>query len=306
MWTTSVRNTAVEKYSYSLVTEQGERDPDTLEDMIGKIETLAAPAYRKYLNQEPLSQDDRDAFAIFVSMMHLRARVMRRLAAEILAAQLRTIGYAYAADDAAWEQSMAEFEKKHGAVDDGFSERMRKLMLDPAGIKYSIAQEVTAPLALHQLKEIGQVINRMTWTRLSSDTVDFITSDSPVGLFLPSKFRGPHVGEGLAVPGIEVTLPLSPRLCWLGTWEKDAVEEMALSRANTKEMNRLRALHAERFLYSREHDSGIQKLAVKFWGMGTHLAPSGPGFDGKPMDVGQFNIQTTGFGKVDLEEDDNP
>ncbi len=77
-----------------------------------------------------------------------------------------------------------------------------------------------------------------------------------------------------------------------------------MPRANAKEMNRLRAFYAERFLYFKERDGGTLKLATKYAGAGPHLAPSGPGFDGKPMDVGQFNIETTGIGKVNLEEDE--
>jgi hypothetical protein len=103
------------------------------------------------------------------------------------------------------------------------------------------------------------------------------------------------MGPGFLNPEIQLSLPLSPRLCWLGTWNKEMAGSVMFPKEYAKALNRLRAIHAEQYLYASTHDLGLSKLAEKYREYGWKLAASGGGFGGKLIKTKQFKMQTKGI-----------
>ncbi len=95
----------------------------------------------------------------------------------------------------------------------------------------------------------------MTWTVLQAPKDSFfITSDNP--LVIQTK-------RGLVDPDLQISLPLSPEYC-LFIHKDKALRTVIISTQQLKQLNTLRAGHAERNLFSHKNDGGIAKLAKKY------------------------------------------
>jgi hypothetical protein len=112
------------------------------------------------------------------------------------------------------------------------------------------------------------------WTVLTNATAhEFLTGDNPSGIFPPNNVGGPVVR----------ILPLSPRLCISTIMERQPALKTNLTQADfaapprgdltyqavvpegVKLANRLTVVNAERFVFSRAANSGVEAL-VKKWG----------------------------------------
>jgi hypothetical protein len=116
----------------------------------------------------------------------------------------------------------------------------------------------------------------MNWTLLSVPEGRFlITSDNPMSQLVPAS-RGLR-GHGIRDVEVEMTMPLSPSVCWMGHWREDMPKAERVSVEGTKELNRLRAFFAERFLFADRYGAGIQRLARKYRDdkPRTHIGPIG-------------------------------
>ena len=103
------------------------------------------------------------------------------------------------------------------------------------------------------------------------------------------------MGPGLVNKFVVVSLPLSPRLCWIGTWNEAMPDAVVAPNNQVKSLNRLCAIHAEQYLYASTRQSSLSKLAVAYHGSGLKLKASGPGFKDEPLDVGQFKSESRGI-----------
>lgn len=295
----SIENTAVQTDYYSHINEEGLRDTEFVENFIADIEGYAAPVFMKAISNEELDDDERVIFAYFVALSWARAPATRRQTAELLAMMVESTGHAIAMDAQYFRASVRAMEDDKGTAEedripDAEIERMREFI---QGHEYrvDIAQEATL-LSMDKLQGVAALIHEMTWTWMTApERFEFITSDSPVARDLPSGYRNPWMGPGFLNPEIQVSLPLSPRLCWLGTWKEEMAGSIVLPKEFAKALNRLRAIHAEQYLYASSYDSGLSKLAKKYHGYGWKLTASGGGFGGKLIKTKQFKMQSKGI-----------
>jgi len=275
-WSSTVENTAVEKHLYSVRMPDGKRNTE-LEDLLAKIEGVAAPLLDKLLRDYQLDGEDRARFASFVAMMYVRTNAYRRGFAELQGQGLQSIMYANAAHERAFHSSVKRYEKDVRLLTEEEKCQLRDDMLDPSRFILSIPREATL-LALGTHDQLVPVIHEMTWTLLDCPkNRSLITSDNPVVMWLPPQHHDPGRGAGFLHPKIEVTIPLSPNVCWFGHWRKPARNALQVSTEQTKELNRLRAIFAERYLYGSRFDEGIRRLAVKYRGMRQRVQVSGFG-----------------------------
>ena len=294
-----IKVAAVQKDYYSFVNPDGLRDTECVENFIANIEGHAATVFRKFSTGSELSDDDRRTFALSVSLFIARAPATRRQTAELLAMTARTIGRASAMDSAHFRESFRQMEDHKGVpeedrVSDEELEETRIFVLGD-GYTLEVAQEVTL-LPLAHLLDVAEIIRGMRWARIHApEGSEFITSDSPVVREIPPQRHHPLMGPGLMNPFIQVSLPLSPNLTWLGTWDEDLPESAVARKEFVKLLNKLRAVHAERFLYSRTYRSGVAKLGAKFFDSGWKLAVSGFGFKGEPIETQTFKSKSKGI-----------
>ncbi|MEC0094349.1 DUF4238 domain-containing protein [Paenibacillus macquariensis] len=84
-----------------------------------------------------------------------------------------------------------------------------------------VPQERSIQLMIDLAEKISEVIFNMRWEFLIAPSgVYFVTSDNPVVLLNP-KNTSNFFGDGFrSSPSVEMTFPLSPKCCLLGTWPK--------------------------------------------------------------------------------------
>ena len=295
----SIGNAAVQRDYYSHVNPEGLRDTEFVENLISNVEGVVAPVFRKVLAGKKLSKQERMTFAFFVALSWLRAPATRRQTAELIGAMVKMIAFANAADPKQFQASyrqMEEHEKTEAKdrLSDDKIEELRVFMLGD-GYQLNVAEQMTL-LPLAHLQEVAEPIYQMKWTWAEAPAgIDFVTGDSPVVRDIHPKYQHPMEGPGFRNRFVIVSLSLSPRLCWIGTWNEAMPEVLAVSKTQVKMLNRLRAIHAEQYLYASTRQRGFSKLAVKYHGPGAQLAPSGFGFKGEPIDVRQFKSESKGI-----------
>lgn len=298
----SIDDASVRRDYYSHVNEDGLRDTEFIENFISDIESEVAPVFEKIITSsdptDNLTDQERLNFSYFVSLSWLRSPANRRQTAEFLGALIKSTSYAVGSDAKSYLQSYRRMEadkdtKEEEQLSDEEIEETRVFMLSDE-YDVNISEQVTL-LPLVHLQEVAETIVRMNWTWLASpDGIDFITSDSPVIRSIPPVPHHPMMGLGLRNKFIEVSLPVSPKLCWLGTWIKSAPEIGVAEKQHVKSLNRLRAIDAENYLYASTFQTALGKLGKKYRRAGTKLAPSGLGFTGDPIDIGQYKDQSLG------------
>jgi hypothetical protein len=295
----SIGDAAVQRDYYSHVNSDGLRDTEFVENFISDVEGVVAPVFQKTLTGEELNEQERMTFAFFVALSFLRAPANRRQTAELMGMFAKTIAFKNASDPRRFQTSYRQYEK-HEKIEpeDQLSDcEIEELRVSTLSDEYelNVAEQVTL-LPLVHIKEMAEIVFQMKWTWANAqEGIDFITGDSPVVREIDPKHQHPMEGPGFGNKSVVVSLPLSPSLCWIGTWNEAMPDKGIATKTRVKSLNRSCAIHAERYLYASTRQSGFSKLAAKYHGPGVKLVPSGFGFKGEPMDVGQFKSESKGI-----------
>jgi Protein of unknown function (DUF4238) len=141
---------------------------------------------------------------------------------------------------------------------------MRDVMRRPQDFTISVDKEWTLR-AFWFWEKLAPVFADMTWTVMRSTGRNFfITGDNPVVFKVPRDYQDRLQGNGLTHPKVEVTFPLSSTACLLATWKRGMPAFVDVDAEQVKHANRVRSVHARRFLFCRQYDSGILRLAKKY------------------------------------------
>ncbi|MET0399584.1 MAG: DUF4238 domain-containing protein [Longimicrobiaceae bacterium] len=156
----------------------------TAEPAMGSLETATAPVVKRILREESLASltdEERRLLSLFVAVQYTRTRNFRDTLSDL-------------------SRRMAEWLRGAGADAEGL-----EMTEDDAA-----AMSVQMALDAH---EFAPHIYDKAWLLLKNPTATpFYTSDNPVTFQNLDDF-GPYGNIGLAVPGIEIYLPLGSRLC---------------------------------------------------------------------------------------------
>lgn len=279
VWPASVNDTACESHLYSITSEDGKHHTD-IEDAIARIEETAAPLLGRVIGGAVLSGQERSDFASFLAIMLVRTNAFRRLFAELHGNVKMLKDYLVASDDSMFEEQMERFQADCGEITDEQKQKLRATMLDPSNYVFLVDREYTLR-ALEYHNNLAPLLASMEWTIMDAPRGDsrFITSDNPVVQWVPPQYRHPFRGAGLKSKHVEVTFPLSPKVCWLGHWKKEEPKRIHADVEWVKQANRIRAASAERFLYSHVQSSGILRLAKKYADSQSVIQMDGPGPD---------------------------
>jgi hypothetical protein len=74
----TAKNIAVEKHYFSFLNESGERDSETIENLMAKMESEAAKVLNKIKSCSDLTGDDKLIFAGFIACMMIRVPNFRQ------------------------------------------------------------------------------------------------------------------------------------------------------------------------------------------------------------------------------------
>jgi hypothetical protein len=278
-WSQIPEETGTVTHFYSVQKEDGTHDT-RIEDMLSAIESRASSVYKSLLSGEIPKKDTqaRVYFAEFVAMMYVRTSGMRRMNADIQSRGLQTLNFAYAQNDAAFNRLIQGVEKdRGGTITPAIKEEVRAMLRDPSAYDVIIPKHMTLR-ALGAADKIAPIVYNMKWSLGQPLSGFFITGDNPVIRTVDPKTRHPVMGDGgFKNKTAELSFPLSTDLMLVTSWDEDALDFGLIEREHVDKLNELRAIHADRFLYSHVDDKSISNLAEKFGGSRPEIRFSGFG-----------------------------
>ena len=262
----SPSNVAHERFYYSPEIE-GVRLLD-IERKFAECEGKAQAVHQKLLQGKlPLSDEDRTAYADFLSLSHVRTPTMRRIFAEMEGARLQALIYAHNVFPQAWETYKEEFESLHGTPPTKEEEEIiKKIVENPSKhLQLDIHRDYTLG-ALQAAEPLFQAAKRMRWTVLTNTSdEEFVTSDNPLCWAVAPGSIHPFYGPGpLANKTVKISFPLSPERLLLLTWEMGMPLSWECPRQEVKVYNRLRAYNTEEMLFSSSKKQGLINLTNKY------------------------------------------
>lgn len=257
--------TGVETNFYSPIGEDGERIDDA-ELLLSEIENAAAPHWDSLLDGEVMKGLGRDNIAIFVAAQYLRSPASVSAAAELSAHLFQQIGRFTAMHKEAHEDSMDKFDAHTGQTTSPEQrESMRNFILDTDSYHLDVSRYAGISV-LNSIETIAEHLLNMRWVVGRSKGQHLITSDCPVSRVTDPNTHSPLRGDGgFRNKTVRINLPLSSKHMLEMNWggeEREGVVD--IPRQMAREMNRLRAVKAERFVFAHRRDDGIEKLCNKW------------------------------------------
>lgn len=274
VWTYSGRNkphgdkpeaTAIETNFYSPIDADGERF-DEAEKLLGTIEGNAAPLWDDLCEGKVFEGEARDHIALFLAAQYLRSPSTIRAGAEMMASVAHHTARFIVGNKKAHEQSVDSYEEKTGnKISPEDRDKMREFLSDSNNYSIKVLRSAGLPM-LGTMGNLAKIFLNMKWVVGRSKDQHLITSDSPVTRISDPATHSSVYGDGaFSNKTVRVNFPLTPtriiELTWKGE-ERERVVEMPKIMA--REMNGVRAAHAERFVYASKCDYGIAKLCDKW------------------------------------------
>jgi hypothetical protein len=278
-WSKIPEETGTVTHFYSVQKEDGTQDT-RIEEMLSAIESRASSVYGRLLRGDIPKKDTqaRVYFAEFLAMMYVRTPGMRRMNAEIHSRRLQTLTFAYAQNDAAFNRLIKGVEKDRGeTITPDIKEEVRAMLRDPSAYDVEVPKRMTLSI-LGAADKIAPIIYNMKWSLGQPLSGFFITGDNPVIRTVDPKTRHPVMGDGgFSNKTAELSFPLSTDAMLVTSWDEGALDFGLIEREHVDKLNELRAIHADRFLYSHVDDKSISNLAEKFGGSRPEIRFSGFG-----------------------------
>jgi hypothetical protein len=257
--------TAVETNFYSPIGANGERF-DEAEELLATIESSAAPLWDDLCKGKVFKGENREHIALFLAAQYLRSPSMVMAGAEMMASFAHQTARFIAANKDAHEQSVDSYEEDTGNhISPKDRDKMREFMSNPNNFSINVLRSAGLPV-LGGIGNLANVFLNMKWVVGQSNDQHLITSDTPVARTSDPATHSPIYGDGaFANKTVRVSFPLTPirmiELTWKGEERERVVE---IPKRMAREMNGIRAMQAERFLYASKNDHGIVKLCDKW------------------------------------------
>jgi Protein of unknown function (DUF4238) len=257
--------TAVETNFYSPIGADGERF-DEAEKLLGTIEGNAAPLWDGLCKGEVFTGEEREHIALFLAAQYLRSPSSVRAGAEMMASFAGHTAQFIAADKQAHERSLDRYEAETGEkITPEEREKMREFIRDPNNFSINVLRAAGLPI-LGGMGNLANILLNMKWVVGRSKDQHLITSDCPITRTSDPATHSPIYGDGaFANKTVRVNFPLTPTRIIELTWKGEEREWVAeIPKRMAREMNRVRAAQAERFVYASKSDYGITKLCRKW------------------------------------------
>lgn len=268
-----IENTGGQTYFYSVDGPDGTLDHQVEEHFAG-VEDRAAAPYRRLMNGQELSGQERADFSTFLATLYLRSPGMIRSAAEANGKFLQVfMGHVWR-DRKALDRSIDEMVEAGALSADVDRDGLWKFWNDRDGYTINVLEK-SGLFAIGAADGIQERLFDMNWYLLDSAGPDFITGDQAVTMWAPP--RPPMVPSAFADPEVEVSFALTPRTCllltprWLGSFRRSVPDFVV------RQMNELRAHRSDRFLWSASRDDEVMNLAMKHQGTRQTISVSGEG-----------------------------
>lgn len=250
----NISQTACENNFYSSMIDQQRND--VLEKTLAEVENKAANSLKKFMREETLTQEEKVYLAQFISIMFTRTRTARRQFSEIEANDAQEKLYNHFKNS----EELEEPYIKENLDEETFKKLHERILNEGInGFIYEVPKEKTFEAMLGS-EEIAFLLCKMHWRLLRApENRFFITSDHPV----THEVFDLHNGIGIKNKTAQITLPLSPELCWYASW-RNIRQSFKLNPEFLKATNRRTVIYAEKEVFCHRDDIGIKSLVNKY------------------------------------------
>ncbi|MEC9268852.1 MAG: DUF4238 domain-containing protein [Pseudomonadota bacterium] len=230
----------------------GQKDHATAERILSEFESSAAPAIQRCISGLS-SQDDLLTLAAYFVIQMIRTPAHRMTIQSLIESQV--LSSIRALERRGEIRDIPDSLKKHG---DTLSELVEK------GIVVINAKTPAYLSSFTNAPELIEIIYQMNMRVLfSKGTRSLVIGDDPAIVYDPN-FSSKKGGGGLALPSVELTLPISPKATFFAAWKEDDEMPNSLSDADVYQLNRRQAYFAKRFLISSDNDQTLEKLRSRY------------------------------------------
>ncbi len=260
----STRDAAVRIGYYSVPVGPGVSDSEVFEDALGWIEDDAASILRRIQRRVSLTGDERNRFGYFLASMMMRTPISMDI-------MLQTWKMTPDRIMRLLESDREKFESLFNSLAEGTS---REIALRLERLNQFVVEKPLYPTPNRAVELIGMLdaimnfapkLNDLKWTFLvAPKDQSFVTSDNP--FYYEDPTRDPHctTGAGFGSRNIEVTLPLSSGLAFLGTRRRIVPGYLYVCANVAREVNRRTVVSALRFVFASYKSRLLWKFVQKY------------------------------------------
>lgn len=146
---------------------------------------------------------------------------------------------------------------------------MRDFILNPERYEIDVPRHAGLSV-LGAIETISEHIFNMRWVVGESKEQHLVLSDNPVTRISDPATHSPFRSDGgFRNPTVRVQMPLTPRyMLEMGWADVEDTRIINIPRKLAREMNRLRTLSAQRYVFASKCDDGILKLCNKWLTLG--------------------------------------
>ena len=252
--TSSPEAEGCQKYYHAFVTDEGNRDTNTIEDYFQKIETNTGILLAKIHQRKKLTEQDRKELALFVSFMFTRVPLFRSEIEKMAAEHINNVGLDAAISD--FKISLATIGTELG-INPNISENELIKLPSLRGSVFSLTQ------IFHVAIDFFPKILNLKWRfLLSNQDYKYVTSDNPLYFCSPSASGALPRGDFLN-NDIEITLPLSKEVALIAKRHNIHSGYGSAQTQTIKYINRNTVISAKNYVYSSIKSDNLNNLVQK-------------------------------------------
>lgn len=265
------KDTAVIKDYYLSSAEKKEGQDSIVETWLSQIEYDASIVIKKWIATPiALNKEDIQKVLPFVAFLHSRVPREMEITRQILQAGLDEAIEKIKRDADDLEKVKKRYEKfcrDTGNQNNVSFEEFLKINKDPTlGSQYliGITEDAVKGHSFEKIDIIAKYLSSMNWALLlTMDENYFVTNDCPLNIFCLDIDGKAIFGGGIALPNVEITLPISPWVC-LRIDKKSGTNTKAIDARYVREINRRICHMADSYVFSAYKNDNLTKIMLEF------------------------------------------
>lgn len=262
-------DTAVIKDFYLSSHEKKEKSKSIIETWFSQIEGAADIVIKKWIMApDVLDKADIEKILPFIVFLHSRvprqieiARQIAKIAIDEAAEKIREDAKDVNKVRKKYDKFCQETGNIYNITFNDFLEMSRTL-----GVKNILTptDDFVKGGSFSVIGSIGECLSKMNWVLLVAKNGDyFVTNDSPLNVFCLSEDNKAMFGAGFGLANVEITLPVSPRVC-LKINKKNGVKTEFIDSGYVSEINRRVCHMADTYIYSTYKNDNLTKIMLEF------------------------------------------
>jgi hypothetical protein len=243
-----------QKFYHAFVTDEGNRDTNTIEDYFQKIETKTGILFTKIHQREKLTEQDRKELALFVSFMFTRVPLFRTEIEKMAAEHINQVGLDDAIID--FKISLDTIRTQLG-INPNISKNELIKIPSLRGSVFSLAQ------IFHVAIDFFPKFLNLKWRFLfSNQDFKYVTSDNPL-YFYSASASGTLPRDDFLNDDIEITLPLSKEVSLIAKRDNIQAGYGPAHAQTIKHITKNTVISAKNYVYSSIRSDSLNNLVQK-------------------------------------------